>query len=228
MKKTILLLITFIFIVSGCSGNVDKQAGNNTNVPSDKNENISENVESHAKDESTNQEDGEYENDGKLTKVGQTKETPDGTIELLKIKEINETIQQGPLNINLIDAKLLKQTNLSSSYKSYVSQFTSIDDEFIYLQLQYNVENTTDKNIYWEGLNHITTDQKEQVDARLLDLNSFNINYDFYGNVKHDYLHGLIIENPKANSINLIFGSVYTNDDFEKLAEGFEYEFVFE
>lgn len=221
MKKVLVVLIIAIFIISGCSGGSETQSSNATsNEPIQQVEND--------KDESTNKDENNSESDGKLTQVGQKVKSADATTELLKIKELNETIQHGPLNISLIDAKLLKQTDLSSSYKSYIRQFVPIEDELIYLQLQYSVENTIEDNVYWTGLKYLTTDLKEQIDVRLLDLNSFNEN-DFYGNVENDYLHGIALSKPEANSIKLIFGPVNTNDDnFDELAGEVEYEFSFE
>lgn len=217
MKKVLLFLLISILILSGCSEESNTQSNNSTsNEPAQENE------------DSTNQNENNSESDGKLTQVGQKVKSADATTELLKIKELNETIQHGPLNISLIDAKLLKQTDLSSSYKSYIQQFVPIEDELIYLQLQYSVENTIEDNVYWTGLKYLTTDLKEQIDVRLLDLNSFNEN-DFYGNVENDYLHGIALSKPEANSIKLIFGPVNTNDDnFDELAGEVEYEFSFE
>ncbi|MGP4107390.1 hypothetical protein [Virgibacillus sp. L01] len=83
-------------------------------------------------------------------------------VELVKIKNINEVIKQGPLKIELINAKILKRTNLSQEFINFIRQFSQVNEkEVSYLQLRYNVENTSDEDVAWMDLMDIVTDEQE-------------------------------------------------------------------
>lgn len=73
-----------------------------------------------------------------FTKVGQKSDVDGGTIELLKIKDINETVEIAPLKVTIKDIKLFKMTNLDEQFKTdltfYSETATSINDEFTYVQ----------------------------------------------------------------------------------------------
>ena len=78
-----------------------------------------------------------------LTKAGQKVETKDGMLELLKMKEINKTIDVSPLAVTIKDMRLFKMTNVTQEHidilKIASQAANDIKDEYVYVQIRYEV-----------------------------------------------------------------------------------------
>jgi len=239
LKKLVLLfVVVIVLMLVGCS---DKEAL--TDEPEDKqketetteNENEKESVDEveepvEGEEASDKRSEEEIEKEGKLVEVGQTAEDPNGKVELMKIKDINETIKQGPLKIELINAKIFKRTDMSQESLNSINQFSQskIDEKLSYIQLRYSVENTSDKDVSWGGLVNIVTDQKEQIDAFKEEFFLLNTSNQILGNVVKDYNQAFILDKPDVNKIRLIFDRIYEGEIYNEVAGEVEYEFSFD
>jgi hypothetical protein len=176
-------------------------------------------------------EESNESDDGLLTKPGETIKESEYTVELIKIKELNQTVEIAPLTLTLKDAKLIKYKDMAEGFKSEMEAFSNgpIGDEFTYLQITYNVENTEDKNIGWNGLSTVVTDQKEQIDVIMNDflLDDTDTSSDFYGQVAKEAQVGLILKNPDINNVKLIFESTYDSTSYEDITAGQTVEISF-
>lgn len=166
-----------------------------------------------------------------LLEVGQkTKDSQSGAIiELMKIKEINETIDLDPIELHIESIKVLKQTGTKDkSFKEYISQFTDKED-FEYIQIRYTVENTVEENIELSyPIRYIVLDTGEQIDVAELDfaLDSDN-GGEFFGKVIKDTGIATIIKDSESENINkikLIFGTVY-DENYDVRSEKVEIEY---
>lgn len=214
MKK--ILIITLILLLTACSTTKEE-------VKTD------ESKDSEKQTENIKADEEKVEKEGKLLEVGQIIEDEYGKVELLKIKEINQSIEQGPLKINLINAKIIKRTNLSKNYLDYINQFKAVDKDegMTYVQLLYTVENTSNNDIGWDGLRYIISDKKEQIDAWNQEFIYVDNTNSFYGNVEQEYLQGFMLEKPDVNSLRLVFGDVYNQDSYDTITNKVEYTIEF-
>ncbi|RFA31766.1 hypothetical protein CAI16_19915 [Virgibacillus dokdonensis] len=225
-KVTLFLLLGIVLFISGCSDDTENETAE---ADTNKKEQTESNKGKEAEQKDNSNE--EEKKEGKLTTIGQTAEDELGNIELTKIKSINETLEHGPLKIELIDAKILKRSNITSELRNHINQFSSVDgDEFSYIQLRYNVENTTDKDVIWGNVANIVSDQKEQINGNMKEFMMIDNYTEILGEVKKEYIQGFIIEKPDVNELRLIFDSVDEKDpsSFDYLAEELNYNLTFE
>ncbi|MYL41842.1 hypothetical protein [Virgibacillus salexigens] len=222
MKKLYMIFALLIFVLLvGCSSDQSEASTDNKEE-----QNETTNTEENKKD---NEEDSQ-QNDRVLTEVGQTYEDELGTVELMKIKSINETIDHGPLRIELLDAKILKRTNLSNDLFNHINQFSAIaeGEGFSYIQLRFNVENTGDLDLEWANVLNLVTDQKEQVDAFAQEFLMMDNKLDYLGNVEKEFTQGYVLEKPDINEVRLVFDSIRDIATYETLVEEKDYKFSFE
>lgn len=102
--------------------------------------------------------------DGILTKEGQWTMDGEDKVTLAKIKEVNQTYTQGPINITIESVKLLHHSNVSEETKAYFKNTNGKDiTELSTIQLIYKVENTVDNNVMMMAVDTLTTDTKAQI-----------------------------------------------------------------
>lgn len=170
-----------------------------------------------------------------LDTVGQKVETNGATAELLKIKEVNETINIAPIKVTVNDVKVIKLTDVSNEFAVDVSMGSMVDSDvlekgFSYVQVSFTAENTEEKNVEWYELMKVVTDKGEQIDAQMVDFLSDDAETDsvFYGKVIKEYKDGFIIKNDDINKVKLIFGSSMDADTFEDITAEQQVEYTFE
>ncbi|MCY9003309.1 hypothetical protein MRBLBA21_003734 [Peribacillus frigoritolerans] len=168
-----------------------------------------------------------------LDVVGQKAESPEVTAELIKIKEVNETLDIAPLTVKVKNIKLLKLSNMTEDYKEglkLAADTDTIGDEVTYLQIAYEAENKEEKNIEWYDLMNVVTDKGEQIDAQMKDFitDDSELDSEFLGKVKKEYTDGLILKNGDINKVKLIFGYTTDSTSYEDITPEQQVEYSFE
>ncbi|MBP1950246.1 hypothetical protein [Virgibacillus litoralis] len=234
MKLKWIAILFLTLVLTAC--NSDGQAeGNNTDEPKkdEATETTNENTKQTSSDleETASSEKSNSNEPKKLTEPGQTIQENGYTVELVKMKTLNETIKVSPLTINLKDAKLIKLKNMSDSFRMDMEYYAGeqIGKEATYLQLDYSVENMEDKNVGWKGLNTIVTDKKEQINLAEKDFvtDDTDTSNEFFGQVIKEGVDSVILQNPDINNLKLIFGDSYDSASYETISEGKEIELTF-
>lgn len=170
-----------------------------------------------------------------LDEVGQTATSEAGTVELKKIINVNETVDIAPLTVTVQDIKILEMSNVNPDFAESLTwqadaDISQVQDGFTYVQVRYQAENTADQNIEWYDLMNITTDQGEQIDAQLKDflVDDADMDSQFIGKVKKEYVDAFILKNPDVNSIKLIYGYTMSSDTYEDITGEQTVEYSFE
>lgn len=168
-----------------------------------------------------------------LDVVGQKAESTEVTAELIKIKEVNETLDIAPLTVKVKNIKLLKLSNMTEDYKEglkLAADTDTIGDEVTYLQIAYEAENKEEKNIEWYDLMNVVTDKGEQIDAQMKDFitDDSELDSEFLGKVKKEYTDGLILKNGDINKVKLIFGYTTDSTSYEDITPEQQVEYSFE
>lgn len=231
MKKTLKALLPLILLVSGvlvgCSEDqttvkeVDPSKAEQKEV-SNKKEEVSEPV---------TDENGQV----LLTEVGQKVKEEDGTsVELLKIKEINQSVDIAPVKVVVTNMKVIQLTDIHPDNTDYLLQFmnaSELPEKLNYIQINYTAENTSDKNIGWNGISTIVTNTGEQLDAMGNDFiweeNGFDST--FYGKTKHEGTIGVFTTSnvDELKSLKFIISSSYDEDTYEDITSEQQAEFGF-
>lgn len=172
-----------------------------------------------------------------ITKVGQKAETKDGMLELLKMKEINKTIDVSPLAVTIKDMRLYKMTNVTQHHIDILKVDSraadEIEDEYVYVQVRYDVENKEDKNIAWDGLKHVVTDKGQQVDRLQNDIiyTESDSLAPFAGKVTKEFDDGFILKLEDAEDISkikFVFAPSMDGDTYEDITPQQDVEYSFE
>jgi hypothetical protein len=170
-----------------------------------------------------------------LLEVGQKAESEAANAELLKIKQVNETVNVAPLKIVVKDIKVIKLTDVQAEFAENVSYLTDIPVEqlkkgFSYVQVQYSAENTEERNVSWYDLMNVITDKGEQIDGQVKDFiyDDAESESEFIGKVKKDYKDAFVIKNEDIGKVKLVFG--YTEDagTYEEITPEQTVEYTFE
>ncbi|MCA1202036.1 hypothetical protein ABEP17_12940 [Priestia flexa] len=167
-----------------------------------------------------------------LNVPGQKVKDDGATAELLKIKEVNETVDISPLKVTIEDIKVIKLTDLDEEFAEgleWMSDTKINPEETSYVQVNYTAENTSDSNIEWYDIMNVVTDKGEQIDGQLKDFISDDGDSDsqFIGKVKKEYTDGFVVKNEDINSVKLVFG--YTEDeDYNEITPEQTVEYTFE
>lgn len=159
--------------------------------------------------------------DGELTEIGQKIDDPNtgSTIELIAMKEINETIDLNPIKLTIDDIKIISMSDIKNNdFKSYISQFTD-KEEFEYIQIKYSMENTVEENIeLYTPIKYLVLNTGEQIDVMVKDIMlDPNNGGDFFGKVTKETGISAIIEDSDVNNIESI--KLITGDVWEKNGE---------
>ena len=118
----------------------------------------------------------EKETNGPLLEVGQYINDPGvGIVTLTKIANVTEKeYESGGLQLVIKGAKVLTVTDMVSSYKDKVSNYGDVSsDEFTYLQVTYDIKNTTENTILFSGLELAVPDNGNQIDIYGKDIHGY-------------------------------------------------------
>ena len=161
--------------------------------------------------------------DRQLKKIGQTSLDEKGEITLKKVNNLNRTYNIGPIEMNIIDAKIL---HLKPDY-SLVDYFHTLthDEEFDFVKVFVEIKNTSDKKVNFAPTAILETSAGEIItwenDIYLDGINEgINSNETKAGNI------GFIIEKSDLEYLEITTSDVYDTDDKKiKNAEKLKIEF---
>lgn len=179
-------------------------------------------------------EEPEKTDSGKVvfTEAGQKDDVEFGTLELLKIKNVNETVEVAPLKITVKDIKLFKVTNMDEEWKKEIEMYNDnqpIGDELVYIQVMYDAENLEEKNVGWNSLMNVVTDTGQQIDVAMNDMiyTDADMDTDFLGKVKKEFTDGFIVKDANVSKLKFIWGSSYDADSYEDITGEQQVEYQF-
>lgn len=224
-KKVMLFGVVIGGLLAGCSS----EESSSSNEPKQEAKKADQEPLKKEVSEPKKGEDGKYE----LTEVGQKVKMDAGTGELLRIKQVNETVDIAPLKVTVKDIKVMKMTDVANEFAVDMSMMTQIDSAvlekgFSYIQVRFTAENTSDQNIEWYDLMNVVTDQGEQIDGQMKDFLSDDAEMDsqFIGKVKKEYQDGFIVKNDQINKVKLVFGNTMNADTYDDITakQTVEYE----
>lgn len=168
-----------------------------------------------------------------LEEVGQIVDTGDHKAELMKIREVNETVDIAPLKVTVQDIKVIKMSDISEESLidfAYMvgEEEAAIKDGFSYIQVKYTAENTSDQNIEWYDIMNVVTDKGQQIDAQMDDFiySDEEGSSEFIGKVKKEFTDGYLLKDEDINKVKLIFGYTMNADNYEDITpeQTVEYE----
>jgi hypothetical protein len=166
-----------------------------------------------------------------LTKVGQIAKSDQETAELMKIKDINQVMNIDPIKVTITNLKVIKLTHLSDDMKKQIELLYNkqeVTEPVYYLQLRYTAENTSDKNIGWNGIHAVVTDKGEQLDPNI-NLLSSNFKNQFYGKVSQEDQFGLLLSTDKwdISNVKLIFNESFDPSSFDTITPEQQVDYSF-
>lgn len=157
--------------------------------------------------------------DGPLTEVGQWAKENDGTkVTLKKIEALEETLNLNPIKMTLHNVKLFERVGG--------------ENDGNVIQVDYTVENISEKEIMFHAINKITTNTKHQIDVMVENMSGTDAGPgEYYGKVKEKGF--IVVPYPEdsiddLSSIKLITGDVWDNNQPDKYHESVTKEIVFE
>ena len=226
MRKYLFLLMAALVLVA--CGNEESSKEDNK---SKENEEVTANNESNSKDNESETNDETNNNDGILSNVGDVYKDKElgATVELVATKKVDETIDLDPIKLHIKDIKIINMSNIKSrDTKEVIKQFTD-KEEFDYIQITYEMENTVDDNVYFDfPIEHVVLNTGEQIDVMMNDfIIDHNNGGDFYGKVTKNSLVSVIMNStiPKdIESIKLITGEVW-DEEYNSLSDKVEVEY---
>ncbi|RYI24990.1 hypothetical protein EVU96_25225 [Bacillus infantis] len=225
MKKLLALPILSILLLTACGG---------SDETSNQAENKVEPKAAEQKEVSNKPAEPEVKDNGSIvfTEAGQKGDVETGTLELLKIKTVNETVSIAPMQVTIKDIKVFKLTNMTDEYKTEMEAFNDnqpIGDSVNYIQVSYTGENTEDKNIGWNSLLNAVTDKGEQIDVQLNDMiyTDADLANEYLGKVKKEYTDGFIIKDADISKIKFVWGSSFDTDTYMDITEEQQVEYTF-
>lgn len=195
MRITILMITILSIIVFGCSNPSEQKADVSTKaIP--KNTAVANYFPN-----------PQVPDDRKLQQIGQTALDEKGEISLKKVSSLNDSVHIGPIEMNIIDAKIM---HLKPDY-SLVDYFHTLthDEEFDFVKVFVEIKNTSDKRVNFAPVAILETSAGEKItwenDIYLDGINEgINPNETKTGNI------GFIIEKS-----DLEFFEITTSDVFD-------------
>ncbi|WP_280768448.1 hypothetical protein [Salipaludibacillus daqingensis] len=236
MKKIITALsLSTLLVLAACG---DENANTETENNDDTNQNNTEEVvENEQNNEEANEENEvnnvmneDNENDVEETademsegawetEVGDTVETEGGTFTLHARQDDIDTIESGPIVINI------EQINTASGETAGMLKEMTEQDELDYIQIDLNVENTADEDItFYAGQARISTSTGEQLESDMW--LSDHIDGDLMSGTSHNGSFFFMLENSNAEdveSIRITWGAP-TDLDWEEVGEPIDIE----
>lgn len=146
-----------------------------------------------------------------------------GQLKLLKTVPLKQSIEFGPLTIHMMDAQLLQASDLSEDTRKNISILNQedIDPEITFIKILYSIENTTDQNIGFYGLNSVHSNTGNPISADRNFMRKPYVYHQYDGVVMDNMGYGLVYtDNPnKLESIDLVFNRIYDYDTGETIVE---------
>nr|WP_259547995.1 hypothetical protein [Heyndrickxia oleronia] len=213
MRKTLLfasIILSVGTFLSGCSSN---------ETSPDKKE------DGKSKQESVHKsKDSKEVSDGPLTKSGQWTTEDDGTkVTLLKINRLEKTIDLKPINMTIHNVKVFERTNLQQDEIEMIKTYfdKDITEKFHTIQIDYTIENTSDEEVMFNGIQVVTTNTKHQIESQD-SMSDEKGTGEFYGLVKKEGFLVLPYFEDSVDDLNLIkivTETVWNNKEMTKLQE---------
>lgn len=165
-----------------------------------------------------------------LEKVGQVAKSDQATGELMKVKQINQVLNIAPIKVTIKDMKVIKLTHISDDMKNQIEYMNDkkVTEPVYYLQIRYTAENTSDKNIAWNGIHKAITDKGEQLDPNMNFLPS-NFDHEFFGKVTQEDQFGLLLSSDKwdISKVKMIFNSSDDDTTYDTITPEQQVEYSF-
>lgn len=229
MKKIIFSAAIVSALMLGACGSeeADQESAKEENVEVKSN---TESTETAEVEEKEDEPEGEKV-DGPLTEPGQWTMDGESKVTLVKMKELNQTYEVGPMKVTIESVKLLKNENISAEFQEALNSTFSKDvgDAIATLQFIYKVENTSDQDIMFNAFNMVTTDTKTQIDG-MYNLTNSDDNGVYFGKVVVDGLMVLPYLNDDIENVNRVTvstGTVLHNDELATLADAIKIDIDF-
>ncbi|MEC0124141.1 hypothetical protein [Paenibacillus pabuli] len=146
-----------------------------------------------------------------------------GQLKLLKAVPLNQSIEFGPLIIHMMDAQLLEASDLPEDTRKNISILNQedIDPEITFIKILYSVENTTDQNIGFYGLNSVYPNTGSPISADRNFMRKPYVYHQYDGVVMDNMGYGLVYtDDPdELESIELVFNKIYDYDTGKTIVE---------
>lgn len=159
MKKLLYLSVVTLstLTLAACGNSVDNSGKSNDADKSGK-------VVSKKKAKKDNKE----VTNGPLLKVGQwTTEKDTGKLTLMKIATPKLDVPNGPVTFKINDVKLFKEETKNNDQLEYSKEAfsaSSLEKTFYYVQIDYTMNNTSNEEVQYNGINSIVTNDGTQLD----------------------------------------------------------------
>lgn len=146
-----------------------------------------------------------------------------GNLKLLKSVPLNTRFERGPLTIHIVHAQLLEASDIPEDSQKNISILNrdDIGSKITYINILYTVENTTDQNIGFYGLNSVHPNTGKPISADRNFMRKSYVYNQYDGVVIDNTNYGLVYtDDPdKLESIELVFNKVYDYDTGKTIVE---------
>ncbi|WP_339284966.1 hypothetical protein [Oceanobacillus sp. FSL K6-3682] len=216
MKKLLFLLVGMMLFLAACSDdNKDSSAGTSTEDGGTAEASAEEENNSEENEESATEENDENTE----SEVGDVVTNEGGESTLVSKTDNIGTFESGPIELTIN-----KVNGVSMAVnEDYVDAFET--DQLEYIQVDMEVENTSDDNVdFYASQAILTTSTGEQLEPDFL--MSDHIDGEFFGNVNKSGSSYYVLENSKAEdveSVRLIFSGT-SDENFETIGEDIDVE----
>jgi len=210
LKKflSILFAAMLIFVLAAC-GSDSTSKEEEGNKSSEKETATTEST----KKESEPAEEAESTTEGG-TAIGETVSKESGDHKLVSLAEDVGTFESGPIKMNITKVNGVS-SELSGDFATMMET-----DHLEYIQVDMDVENTSDENItFYASQATLVTDTGEQLDPEMLF--SEHIDGEFLGKVKKSGTNFYILKNSKAadvKHVKLVYSGA-SNENFENIGD---------
>lgn len=220
MKKLLYVGVLSALLLAACGDTEEKESTAATATEQNEVELNEEPEKEVAKEEKV---DSNEVKNGPLTEAGQWTVDGENKVTLVKIKNVNQSYELGPLVLNVESVKLLQHSKPDQLTVDLIQNIHNKDvsAELNTIQVIYTIENTSDKNIMFTTISKLTTDTKTQIEgmynlASSADLGSYAGQVILEGLAIYPYFTGSLEE---INTVNIITGDVFDSDSYEKQAD---------
>ncbi|GEN89233.1 DUF4352 domain-containing protein [Oceanobacillus sojae] len=216
MKKLLFLLVGMMLFLAACSDDSkDSSAGTSTEDGGTAEASAEEENNSEENEESATEENDENTE----SEVGDVVTNEGGESTLVSKTDNIGTFESGPIELTIN-----KVNGVSMAVnEDYVDAFET--DQLEYIQVDMEVENTSDDNVdFYASQAILTTSTGEQLEPDFL--MSDHIDGEFFGNVNKSGSSYYVLENSKAEdveSVRLIFSGT-SDENFETIGEDIDVE----
>ena len=158
------------------------------------------------------------------SKVGDTGPFPyGGQVKLLRALPLDQTISFGPLEVYLYNVQLLEASEIPEDTQKDISTLNQekIGSTITFIRVLYSVENTTDQNVGFYGLNSVHPNMGNAISSDRNFLRDSYVYHQYDGVVIDNFENGFIYtDDPdKLESIQLVFNKIYDYDTGETIVE---------